>query len=159
MSHAHTFPRPKGLAQKNICVYSNTDPLPWKQFYFFLVKLPTSSSRAQPSKFPIQFPHGNSVPITYYVLSLSICNNMIYDLCTLYEHNWLHIILLLLLCFSLNRNLNVAEDNDLGDKAGDDDGDIVSGLHCKIVVQFERYKDFYNALKVLCGRSLQKVNI
>ena len=30
------------------------------------------------------------------------------------------------------------------------------GLHCKIVVQFERYRDFYNTLKVLCGRSLQK---
>ena len=70
----------------------------------------------------------------------------------------MHVTLFLLLCFSLNRNLNVAEDNDLGDKAGDDDGDIVAGLHCKIVVQFERYKDFYNALKVLCGCSLQKVN-
>lgn len=34
---------------------------------------------------------------------------------------------------------------------------LVSGLNCKIVVQFEKYKDFYNALKVLCGRSMQKV--
>ena len=34
---------------------------------------------------------------------------------------------------------------------------IVSGLNCKIVVQFEKHSDFYNALKVLCGRSLQKV--
>ncbi|KAJ9674210.1 hypothetical protein PVL29_023644 [Vitis rotundifolia] len=58
--------------------------------------------------------------------------------------------------FGKIRNLNVAEDNDLGDKADEDDGDIVSGLHCKVVVQFERYRDFYNALKVLCGRSLQK---
>uniref|UniRef100_F6H199 A-kinase anchor protein 17A n=1 Tax=Vitis vinifera TaxID=29760 RepID=F6H199_VITVI len=58
--------------------------------------------------------------------------------------------------FGKIRNLNVAEDNDLGDKEDENDGDIVSGLHCKIVVQFERYRDFYNALKVLCGRSLQK---
>ncbi|KAH7523733.1 hypothetical protein FEM48_Zijuj06G0043300 [Ziziphus jujuba var. spinosa] len=29
-------------------------------------------------------------------------------------------------------------------------------LHCKIVVQFEKYRDFYNTLKVLCCRSLQK---
>lgn len=71
---------------------------------------------------------------------------------------WLHIILLCLLHLSPDRNLNVAEDNDLGDKEDEDDGDIVSGLHCKIVVQFERYRDFYNALKVLCGRSLQKVD-
>lgn len=63
-----------------------------------------------------------------------------------------------LLHLSPDRNLNVAEDNDLGDKEDEDDGDIVSGLHCKIVVQFERYRDFYNALKVLCGRSLQKVD-
>ncbi|KAK8642664.1 hypothetical protein V6N13_012001 [Hibiscus sabdariffa] len=33
---------------------------------------------------------------------------------------------------------------------------IVSGLHCKIVVQFEKYRDCYNVLKVLCGRSLKK---
>lgn len=59
---------------------------------------------------------------------------------------------LLVLC----RNLNVAEDNDLG-KEAEEIGNIVSGLNCKIVVQFEKYKDFYNALRVLCGRSLQKV--
>ncbi|KAE8057053.1 hypothetical protein FH972_013775 [Carpinus fangiana] len=53
------------------------------------------------------------------------------------------------------RNLNVAEDNDLG-KEAEEIGNIVSGLNCKIVVQFEKYKDFYNALRVLCGRSLQK---
>ncbi|XP_057469378.1 uncharacterized protein LOC130758470 [Actinidia eriantha] len=58
--------------------------------------------------------------------------------------------------FGKIRNLNVAEDNDLGKNADDDSGDIVSGLQCKIVVQFEKYKDFYTALKVLCGRSLQK---
>ncbi|XP_060199327.1 uncharacterized protein LOC132627768 [Lycium barbarum] len=52
------------------------------------------------------------------------------------------------------RNLHVAEDNGIGDDA--DEGDIVSGLHCKIVVRFETHKDFFDALKVLCGRSLQK---
>lgn len=57
---------------------------------------------------------------------------------------------------ALCRNLNVAEDNDLG-KEAEEIGNIVSGLNCKIVVQFEKYKDFYNALRVLCGRSLQKV--
>lgn len=57
--------------------------------------------------------------------------------------------------FFLDRNLHVAEDNDIGDNANEED--IVSGLHCKIVVRFENHKDFYDALKVLCGRSLQKV--
>ncbi|KAJ8541196.1 hypothetical protein K7X08_002012 [Anisodus acutangulus] len=51
------------------------------------------------------------------------------------------------------RNLHVAEDNGIGDDA---DGDIISGLHCKIVVRFEKHMDFFDALKVLCGRSLQK---
>ncbi|KAL3840493.1 hypothetical protein ACJIZ3_025084 [Penstemon smallii] len=51
------------------------------------------------------------------------------------------------------RNLDVAEDNDTGD---DEDEDLVSGLNCKIVVRFKTYTDFYNALKVLCGRSLIK---
>nr|XP_025606847.1 uncharacterized protein LOC112697748 [Arachis hypogaea] len=27
---------------------------------------------------------------------------------------------------------------------------------CKIVVQFEKYRDFHDALRVLCSRSLQK---
>lgn len=67
--------------------------------------------------------------------------------------------MLLLLLTSLNRNLNVAEDDDLAKGMDEDELDIgiVSGLHCKIIVQFEKYRDFYNALKVLCGRSLQKV--
>ncbi|MCD9643732.1 hypothetical protein HAX54_031401 [Datura stramonium] len=52
------------------------------------------------------------------------------------------------------RNLHVAEDNGIGEDA--DEGDIVSGLHCKIVVRFEKHKDFFDALKVLCGRSMQK---
>lgn len=57
--------------------------------------------------------------------------------------------------FGKIRNLNVAEDDDL-DKDEEESGDIVSGLQCKIVVQFEKYKDFHTALKVLCGRSFQK---
>lgn len=57
---------------------------------------------------------------------------------------------------SLYRNISVAEDNDFG-QDGDEDAGLVSGLHCKIVVQFEKFKDFHNALKVLCGRSMQKV--
>lgn len=55
------------------------------------------------------------------------------------------------------RNLNVAEDDDPGKDANEDGQDLVSGLHCKIVVQFEKYKDFYNTFKAFCGRSLQKV--
>lgn len=48
-------------------------------------------------------------------------------------------------------------DDDFG-KDGNEDGEgIISGLHCKITVQFEKHRDFYNALKVLSGRSLQKV--
>ncbi|WZZ51096.1 hypothetical protein YC2023_051203 [Brassica napus] len=31
-------------------------------------------------------------------------------------------------------------------------GDLVSGLYCKIVVQFEKYNDFVNAMKAFCGR-------
>ncbi|KAL6995347.1 hypothetical protein U1Q18_005485 [Sarracenia purpurea var. burkii] len=58
--------------------------------------------------------------------------------------------------FGKIRNLNVAEDDDLGKTGDEDGGDIVSGLQCKIVVQFEKYSDFYTALKVLSGRSLQK---
>ncbi|XVE95034.1 hypothetical protein REPUB_Repub02eG0061300 [Reevesia pubescens] len=58
--------------------------------------------------------------------------------------------------FGKIRNLNVAEDDDFGKGTDEDDLDIISGLNCKIVVQFEKYRDFYNALKVLCGRSLQK---
>ncbi|CAN0905700.1 hypothetical protein LINGRAHAP2_LOCUS23822 [Linum grandiflorum] len=53
--------------------------------------------------------------------------------------------------FGKIRNLSVVED--VEDKVGED---IMSGLHCKIVVQFEKHTDFCNALRVLCGRSLQK---
>ncbi|RDX71560.1 hypothetical protein CR513_49072, partial [Mucuna pruriens] len=58
--------------------------------------------------------------------------------------------------FGKIRNLSVAEDDDFGKDANEDSGDLVSGLFCKIVVQFEKYRDFHDALKVLCGRSLQK---
>ncbi|KAF5796985.1 hypothetical protein HanRHA438_Chr08g0370351 [Helianthus annuus] len=51
------------------------------------------------------------------------------------------------------RNLDVAED-DGSDK--DADEDIVRGLQCKIVVRFEDHREFSKALKVLCGRSLEK---
>ncbi|KAK6116031.1 hypothetical protein DH2020_008300 [Rehmannia glutinosa] len=54
------------------------------------------------------------------------------------------------------RNLDVGEDNDRGEDEDEDGGDLVSGLHCKIVVQYEGHKGFYNALKILCGRSLNK---
>ncbi|KAJ8762538.1 hypothetical protein K2173_007977 [Erythroxylum novogranatense] len=58
--------------------------------------------------------------------------------------------------FGKIRNLSVAEDDDIDKDADDEDGILISGLQCKIVVQFEKHGDFYNALKVLCGRSLQK---
>lgn len=59
---------------------------------------------------------------------------------------------------SFHRNLDVAEDNDMG-KDGEEDGvEIVPGLQCKIVVRFEKHRDFYTALKILSGRSLGKVN-
>jgi len=57
----------------------------------------------------------------------------------------------------LNRNLNVAEDNEFGKDENEGSGDLVSGLYCKIVVQFDKYKDCNDAMRVLCGRSMQKV--
>ncbi|KAL9255898.1 hypothetical protein AKJ16_DCAP20115 [Drosera capensis] len=54
------------------------------------------------------------------------------------------------------RNLRVEVDDDIGKDTDEENADIVSGLHCKIVVQFEKYKDFCNAVRALCGRSLQK---
>ncbi|XP_077233830.1 ZCW7 isoform X2 [Tasmannia lanceolata] len=59
--------------------------------------------------------------------------------------------------FGKIRNLNVAGDDDLGKTIEvDKGGGIVSGLQCKVWVQFEKYEDFCNALKVFCGRSMQK---
>ncbi|CAN1776030.1 hypothetical protein LINPERHAP1_LOCUS13519 [Linum perenne] len=57
----------------------------------------------------------------------------------------------ILSAFGKIRNLSVVED--VEDNV---DGDIISGLNCKIMVQFEKFMDFCNALRVLCGRSLQK---
>ncbi|CAL9066209.1 unnamed protein product [Musa banksii] len=54
------------------------------------------------------------------------------------------------------RNLNVASDDDLGVKSEESKEEIISGLNCKVWVQFESYDDFYNAMKVLYGRSMQK---
>lgn len=54
------------------------------------------------------------------------------------------------------RNLDVAEDDGLGKDPEEDDEDIVPGLQCKIVVRFDNHTEFCKALKVLCGRSLQK---
>lgn len=62
----------------------------------------------------------------------------------------------LLSVFGKIRNLEVAEDNDRAEDAVEDGGDLVSGLNCKIVVRFKGHTEFYNALKVLCGRSLVK---
>ncbi|CAM8973077.1 unnamed protein product [Rhodiola kirilowii] len=58
--------------------------------------------------------------------------------------------------FQYECNLNVAEDDDLGNDGDGENEDIVPGLNCKVVVRFESYKDFCNALKALSGRSLQK---
>lgn len=54
------------------------------------------------------------------------------------------------------RNLNVAGDDNLGQKVDEVTGEVASGLQCKIWVQFESHEDFCNAMKVLCARSLQK---
>lgn len=48
-------------------------------------------------------------------------------------------------------------DVDLVKNGEEGEESIASGLQCKIVVQYEKYDDFCNALKVLCGRSMQKV--
>ncbi|KAL0689885.1 hypothetical protein Bca4012_089563 [Brassica carinata] len=58
--------------------------------------------------------------------------------------------------FGKIRNFNVAEDDNLGKDTDEYSGDLVSGLYCKIVVQFEKYNDFVNAMKAFCGRSMQK---
>lgn len=57
------------------------------------------------------------------------------------------------------RNLNVAGEDDLGKNQDETTGEMLSGLNCKVWVQFENYDEFYNAMKVLCGRSLQKVTM
>ncbi|MCL7027883.1 hypothetical protein MKW94_003750 [Papaver nudicaule] len=54
------------------------------------------------------------------------------------------------------KNLNATGDVDLLKNGEEGEDSIASGLQCKIVVQFEKYDDFCNAMKVLCGRSMQK---
>ncbi|KAL4566223.1 hypothetical protein LXL04_030335 [Taraxacum kok-saghyz] len=54
------------------------------------------------------------------------------------------------------RNLDVAEDDGIRKDTDEDDEDIVPGLQCKIAVRFDDHSEFCKALKVLCGRSLQK---
>ena len=56
-------------------------------------------------------------------------------------------------------NLNVVGDDDLGNHSEGNRGEIASGLTCKAWVQFENYDDFFDAMKVLCGRSMQKVRM
>lgn len=58
---------------------------------------------------------------------------------------------------AFDRNISVADDDDFGRESDEDTDGLVSGLHCKIVVQFEKHEDFHNAMKALCGRSLEKV--
>ncbi|XP_030528576.1 uncharacterized protein LOC115739562 [Rhodamnia argentea] len=58
--------------------------------------------------------------------------------------------------FGSIRNISVADDDDFGRESDEDPDGLVSGLHCKIVVQFEKHEDFHNAMKALCGRSLEK---
>ncbi|PKA58180.1 hypothetical protein AXF42_Ash012903 [Apostasia shenzhenica] len=53
------------------------------------------------------------------------------------------------------RNLYIAGDDDGGKSAGAISG-AVTGLQCKVWVQFENYDEFCNAMRVLCGRSMQK---
>lgn len=54
------------------------------------------------------------------------------------------------------RNINVASEDGLVKTNEEGKGDFISGLHCKVWVQFENYDDFVYALSALCGRSLQK---
>ncbi|KAL6656868.1 hypothetical protein ACP70R_004648 [Stipagrostis hirtigluma subsp. patula] len=54
------------------------------------------------------------------------------------------------------RNLNISNDDELGAKEDGTNKELISGLNCKIWVQFESYDDFHNAMKALCGRSLEK---
>ncbi|KAI3409054.1 uncharacterized protein J3R85_019852 [Psidium guajava] len=58
--------------------------------------------------------------------------------------------------FGSIRNISVADDDDFGRESDEDTDGLVSGLHCKIVVQFEKHEDFHKAMKALCGRSLEK---
>ncbi|XP_024313467.1 uncharacterized protein LOC100833551 isoform X2 [Brachypodium distachyon] len=54
------------------------------------------------------------------------------------------------------RTLNISDDDELGARKDDASKGLISGLNCKVWVQFESYDDFHNAMKALCGRSLEK---
>ncbi|XP_062190399.1 uncharacterized protein LOC133893404 isoform X2 [Phragmites australis] len=54
------------------------------------------------------------------------------------------------------RNLNISNDDELEAKEDGANKELISGLNCKVWVKFESYDDFYNAMKALCGRSLEK---
>uniref|UniRef100_A0A0E0QAH9 Uncharacterized protein n=1 Tax=Oryza rufipogon TaxID=4529 RepID=A0A0E0QAH9_ORYRU len=54
------------------------------------------------------------------------------------------------------RNLNISSDDEWGAKQDGTNKEIISGLNCKVWVQFENYDDFNSAMQALCGRSLEK---
>ncbi|KAL0921749.1 hypothetical protein M5K25_008854 [Dendrobium thyrsiflorum] len=54
------------------------------------------------------------------------------------------------------RNLYIAGGDDTVENAEAIAGDVVPGLQCKVWVQFENYDEFSNAMRALCGRSMQK---
>ncbi|KAL5706757.1 hypothetical protein ACHQM5_024882 [Ranunculus cassubicifolius] len=55
--------------------------------------------------------------------------------------------------FGKIRNLSVGSDDEVD---GVQEEAILSGLQCKIIVQFQNHDIFCSALKSLCGRSMQK---
>lgn len=57
----------------------------------------------------------------------------------------------------IDRTLNISNDDELEEKTDETNKGLISGLNCKVWVQFESYDDFHNAMKALCGRSLEKV--
>ncbi|KAG8099529.1 hypothetical protein GUJ93_ZPchr0013g35599 [Zizania palustris] len=54
------------------------------------------------------------------------------------------------------RNLNISSDDEWGAKQDGTNKEIISGLNCKVWVQFENFDDFNSAMKALCGHSLEK---
>lgn len=54
------------------------------------------------------------------------------------------------------RNLNISNDDEIEAKGHGVNKGLISGLNCKVQVQFESYNDFQDAMKALCGRSLEK---
>lgn len=59
----------------------------------------------------------------------------------------------------IGRNLNIANDDEIEAKEDGVNKELISGLNCKVWVQFENYDDFHDAMKMLCGRSLEKVRL